>query len=100
MKIWVIAFIVSLIFTILMGAIFVFSTMVLLNGFTTMAAAMPTYLICTCVVWPIMVGVTTAVDWGIFALAKQKQSIWHIIRLNAVIVTLLLGALAIVANYV
>lgn len=99
MKVWIVAFIVSLVITLMMGAIFAVSAMVALNGFTSMSAAMPTYLVCNCVVWPVMVGVTTAVDWGIFAIAKQKQAIWQIALLNAVIVTLCLGIVALVAYY-
>jgi hypothetical protein len=96
MVVWVIAFTVSLIVTLGMGAIFVFFALILLNGYTSMAQAMPVYLICNCVVWPIMVVVTTAIDWGIFALAKQKQPIWQIGLLNALVVTICLGVVALI----
>lgn len=100
MKIWPIAIIVSVIATLAMSAVFVFSAMVALNGFGTSSEAMPTYLICNCVVWPLMVGITTAVSWGIFAIAKQKQPLRQIAVPNAIIVTVCLGILVVIAYFI
>lgn len=98
MKIWVVAFIVSGIVTLVMTAIFLAAALLALNGFTSMSAAMPTYLICNAAAWPLMVAVGTAVDFIIFAIAKQKQPLGRTILLNAAIVTIVLATSAILLS--
>lgn len=97
--IWLVAFIVSLLLTLGMGAIFVLFSLIALNGFHSMAAAMPTYLIFNCFIWPVMVGITTLSSWGVFALAKQPQPLGKLVLLNVAMVTLFLMAVALVLYF-
>ncbi len=99
MRSWVISFAVSFVAILVMVIIFQGFSLVALNGFMSMSAAMPTYLVFNAIAWPIIVGMGTAVTLVIFAIAKQKKSIWHIILLNAILVTLLLGAFILLASF-
>ncbi len=91
----VVALIISLVLTITMGAVFVLIAIIALNGFMSMADAMPTYLAFNCFAWPVMVGLTTLVMWLVLTLGKQKRPFPQIFLLNAGLVTafLVLAAL-------
>lgn len=90
MKLWIFVFITSLILTLAMGFIF-FLFILLANG---LLSTMPTYLVLNCLVWLIMVGVTTATSWLIFTIAKQQQPFWQIGLLNVAIATICLAIIA------
>lgn len=97
--IWVIAFIISLLLTLGMGVVFVLFSLIALNGFMSMKAAMPTYLVFNCFAWPVMVGVTTLVTWVAFTLAKQSQPLWQLALLNAALVTAVLTLVALILYF-
>lgn len=92
--IWVVVVVLSLLLTFGMGGAFFVVSMIALNGFPNMAAAMPTYLTFNLCAWPMMVGVTTLATWVVFLMAKQKRPFWHIALPNAIIVTTFLALMA------
>lgn len=99
MKVWIPIAILSLILTLAMAFVFVIFALIALNGFMSMQAAMPTYLVFNCLVWPFMVGITTAVAWVILALVKRQKPLWQLALLNAAIVTICLGLIAALLYY-
>ncbi len=99
MVLWLILAIVSLFLSLGMAVIFVFFALIALNGYMSMQAAMPAYLVFNCMVWPIMVGITTAVAWVILALIKRQKPLWQLALLNAAIVTVCLGLIAALLYY-
>lgn len=92
MKIWIISSITSLILTIVMASLFFISFLVL-NGSIT-------YLTLNCIVWPFMVGITTAVSWLIVTLFKGEIPLWQLGLLNAAIVTSCLAILAVIFYFI
>ncbi len=99
MILWFILAIVSLSLSLGMAVIFVFFALIALNGYMSMQAAMPAYLAFNCMVWPIMVGLTTAVTWVITALVKRQKPLWQLALLNVAIVTICLGVIAALLYY-
>jgi|GEM_PF-1739616 len=97
MALWIVAFIISLLITLGTGAIFAFISMVALNGFTSIKAAMPTFLVMVVFAWPFMVAPAAFSTWLVFTIAKQKQPFRKIFLLNAAIVTTVLLLLTLAA---
>jgi hypothetical protein len=87
MKVWILLFLISLILTLGMSIVVVFFTLILLNGYMSLQAAMPAYITFNCMAWPFMVGIVTAVNYVILLLIKRKRPFWQIILFNAAIVT-------------
>jgi len=98
MALWILAFIISLLLTLGMGVVFAFISMVALNGFMSMKAAMPTFLVMVGLVWPFMVAATTFSTWLVFTIAKLKQPFRKILFLNIAIVTTFLLLLILAAS--
>lgn len=98
MGLWIVAFIISLLLTLGMGVVFAFFSMVALNGFMSMRAAMPTFLVMVGCVWPFMVAPTTFSTWLVFTIAKQKKPFRKILLLNVAIVTTFLLLLTLAAS--
>jgi small neutral amino acid transporter SnatA (MarC family) len=99
MVLWIVAFIISVLLTLVMGAVFVFFSIVALNGYMSMRDAMPTFLAFICCAWPLMVGPTAFSTWLVFTIAKQKQPFWKIILFNMAIVTAFMTLLALAAYF-
>ena len=97
--VWLVVFIVSLLLTVGMGFLFVIFSMIALNGYPSMAAAMPMYLAFNACAWPVMVGITTLVTWGMLALVKRKRPFWKVALVNVAVVTTLLAALALLLYF-
>ncbi|MCK5922866.1 MAG: hypothetical protein KAG66_18130 [Methylococcales bacterium] len=91
MAVFIISGIVSIILTVGMWLIFVAFSMIALNGFTSMSSAMPTFLIFSCVAWPVMVGINTFASWVITMIAKRRPFPKALILMNMLIVTIALG---------
>jgi hypothetical protein len=97
--IWFVAFMISLVLTVGMGAFFVLMSLIALNGFMSMEAAMPTYLAFNCFAWPLMVGVTTLATWLLFVLTKRQRPFAKILLLNVATVTTFLALAALVLYF-
>jgi hypothetical protein len=90
----IIAISLSLFLTLGMTFFFVVMALVMLNGYMSMAAAMPTYIIFNCFVWPFMVGITTLASWVVLRLGKNLQPFWQTLLWNGLLVTSILTAVA------
>ncbi|MBK8989102.1 MAG: hypothetical protein IPM39_24050 [Chloroflexi bacterium] len=92
-------FITSLLLTVGMGAVFVLFSLIALNGYMSMEAAMPTYLVFNCFAWPVMVGITMLATWGVMALANKKRPLRQLALLNTAVVTTFLAIAALLLYF-
>ncbi|MFO7682716.1 MAG: hypothetical protein R6X34_21985 [Chloroflexota bacterium] len=99
MIVWLIALIISVIAAITMSVIFVVFSLIALNGYMSMSAAMPAYLVFNCFAWPFMVSMTSLTSWFIFTVARRKQPVWQWVLMNIIIVTTILGVIALLLAF-